>query len=273
MIERCLSHKSLNMDRQRFLRLSLVMLSTHFTSSLSAQSLGDDVLRVGVLAHYKPFSFIDGQLQGFDVDVLSRLAAIMKLQLKIHADGMANLQKKLQADEISVIGNQLLPTPENRRLFDFAKPYASNQLVCVQHEDDARDFLSLDDLFGKKLGVLANTGVEEQAKGVIGKTVVPFQSIDQALKQLADKKLDAVLEESLIADFYIERDGLPVKITSPFAPPMASGLAVRKGNKEMASRLTAAIHTLLSDGSFKAISTRWFGYDVSRSNVSHSMPR
>ena len=125
MIERCLSHKSLNMDRQRFLRLSLVMLSTHFTSSLSAQSLGDDVLRVGVLAHYKPFSFIDGQLQGFDVDVLSRLAAIMKLQLKIHADGMANLQKKLQADEISVIGNQLLPTPENRRLFDFAKPYAS----------------------------------------------------------------------------------------------------------------------------------------------------
>jgi cystine transport system substrate-binding protein len=238
-----------------------------------AQGAGEGVLRVGVLAHYKPFSFIEGQLQGFDVDVMKRLASIMKLQLQIHVDGMATLQKKLQADEISVIGNQLLPTPENRRLFDFAKPYASNQLVCVQHEDDTRDFLSLDDLYGKKLGVLANTGVEEQARGVVGKTVLPFPSIDQALKQLAEKKLDAVLEESLIADFYIERDGLPVKITAPFAPPMASGLAVRKGNKEMAARLSAAIQTLLSDGSFKEISTRWFGYDVSRSNVSHSVPR
>lgn len=261
------------MSRQRFLRLGFAVLATPFTSTLLAQAAADGVLRVGILAHYKPFSFIEGQLQGFDVDVIKRLAVIMKMQLQIHADGMANLQKKLQADEISVIGNQLLPTPENRRLFDFAKPYASNQLVCVQHEDDPRDFLSLDDLFGKKLGVLANTGVEEQARGVVGKTVVPFASIDQALKQLAEKKLDAVLEESLIADFYIERDGLPVKITSPFAPPMASGLVVRKGNKEMAARLSAAIQTLLSDGSFKEISTRWFGYDVSRSNVSHSVPR
>ena len=217
------------MDRQRFLRLTLAVLSTQLTSSLCAQGLGDGVLRVGVLAHYKPFSFIDGQLQGFDVDVLNRLAAIMKLQLKFHVDGMANLQKKLQSDEISVIGNQLLPTPENRRLFDFAKPYASNQLVCVQHEDDPRDFLSLDDLFGKKLGVLAHTGVEEQARGVIGKTVVPFPTIDQALKQLAEKKLDAVLEESLIADFYIERDGLPVKVTSwlCLAENMPSGTAQR----------------------------------------------
>lgn len=261
------------MSRQRFLRLGFAVLATPFTSALLAQGGGDGVLRVGILAHYKPFSFIEGQLQGFDVDVIKRLAAIMNMPLQIHVDGMANLQKKLQADEISLIGNQLLPTPENRRLFDFAKPYASNQLVCVQHEDDSRDFLSLDDLFGKKLGVLANTGVEEQARGVVGKTVVPFASIDQALKQLAEKKLDAVLEESLIVDFYIERDGLPVKITSPFAPPMASGLVVRKGNKEMAARLSAAIKTLLSDGSFKEISTRWFGYDVSRSNVSHSVPR
>ncbi len=273
MIERSLLSPGFKLSRHDFLRLTIASTAAGWVSSLHAQNQNDGVLRVGVLAHYKPFSFTDGALQGFDVDVLSRLAGIMKLQLQIHPDGMANLQKKLQADEISVIGNQLLPTPENRRLFDFAKPYASNQLVCVQHEDDNRDFLSLDDLVGKKLGVLASTGVEDQAKGALGKTVLPFSSIDVALKQLAEKKLDAVLEESLIADYYIERDGLPVKITSPFAPPMASGLAVRKGNKDMASRLTNAIQTMLSDGSFKEISNRWFGYDVSRPNVSHSKPR
>lgn len=273
MTDRSLSDSNFTMDRQRFLRVLMASLSVSVAPKLRAQTPVDGSLKVGILAHYKPFSYVEGQLLGFDVDVLKRLAEIMQMPLQIHADGMANLQKKLQTGEIAVIGNQLLPTPENRRIFDFAKPYASNQLVCVQHEDDARDFLSLDDMYGKKLGVLANTGVEDQARGVLGKTVVPFASIDIALKQLAQKQLDAVLEESLIADYYIERDALPIKITAPFAPPMASGLVVRKGNKEMATRLSTAIQTLLTDGSFKAISTRWFGYDVSRSNVSHAASR
>jgi ABC-type amino acid transport substrate-binding protein len=239
-----------------------------------ALELESGVLRVGVLTHYKPFSFVDGQLQGFDVDVLKRLASVLKLELKIQTDGMTNLQKKLSSGEISVIANQLLTTPENRRQFDFVRSYAANQLVCVQHEDDSRDFLSLDDLLGKKLGVLANTGVEDQARGALGKAVLAFPSIDLAFKQLAEKKLDAVLEESLIADYYIERDALPIKVASPFAPPLSAGWAVRKGNKALAQRLSEGVQTLLSDGSLKQISSKWFGYDVSRPNVSHTtLPR
>ncbi len=265
-----------SMRRRNFLTVPLALCAPATALSVLAQTpeLEGGVLRVGVLTHYKPFSFVEGQLQGFDVDVLKRLAAILKVELKIQPEGMANLQKKLITGEIAVIANQLLTTPENRRQFDFVRPYAANQLVCVQHEDDSRDFLSLDDLLGKKLGVLANTGVEEQARGALGKSVLAFASIDLAFKQLAEKKLDAVLEESLIADFYIERDGLPIKVTSPFAPPLSAGWVVRKGNKVLAQRLSEAVQTLLSDGSFKPISAKWFGYDVSRPSVSHtSLPR
>lgn len=265
-----------SMTRRNFLTVPLALCTPGTALSVLAQTpeLEGGVLRVGVLTHYKPFSFVEGQLQGFDVDVLKRLAAILKVELKIQTEGMANLQKKLITGEIAVIANQLLTTPENRRQFDFVRPYAANQLVCVQHEDDSRDFLSLDDLLGKKLGVLANTGVEEQARGALGKSVLAFASIDLAFKQLAEKKLDAVLEESLIADFYIERDGLPIKVTSPFAPPLSAGWVVRKGNKVLAQRLSEAVQTLLSDGSFKPISAKWFGYDVSRPSVSHtSLPR
>ena len=276
MIDWSVSAERGNMTRRNFLTVPLALCAPATALSVLAQTpeLEGGVLRVGVLTHYKPFSFVEGQLQGFDVDVLKRLAAILKVELKIQPEGMANLQKKLITGEIAVIANQLLTTPENRRQFDFVRPYAANQLVCVQHEDDSRDFLSLDDLLGKKLGVLANTGVEEQARGALGKSVLAFASIDLAFKQLAEKKLDAVLEESLIADFYIERDGLPIKVTSPFAPPLSAGWVVRKGNKVLAQRLSEAVQTLLSDGSFKPISAKWFGYDVSRPSVSHtSLPR
>ena len=276
MIERPVSAERLTMTRRNFLTVPLALCASASTLPSLAQTpeLDGGVLRVGVLTHYKPFSFVEGQLQGFDVEVLKRLASILKLELKIQTEGMATLQKKLSSGEISVIAHQLLTTPENRRQFDFVQGYAANQLVCVQHEDDSRDFLSLDDLLGKKLGVLANTGIEDQARGALGKSVLSFASIDQAFKQLAEKKLDAVLEESLIADFYIERDALPIKVTSPFAPPLSAGWAVRKGNRALAQRLSEGVQTLLSDGSFKTISSKWFGYDVSRPNVSHtSLPR
>ena len=264
------------MTRRNFLSVPLALCTSAPTLSFGSQfpGLEGGVLRVGVLTHYKPFSFVEDKLQGFDVDVLRRLAAILKVELQIHTEGMAGLQKKLASGEIAVIANQLIATPENRRQFDFVRAYASNQLVCVQHEDDNRDFLSLDDLLGKNLGVLANTGIEEQARGALGKTVLPFASIDLAFKQLSEKKLDAVLEESLIADYYIERDALPIKVTAPFAPPLSAGWAVQKGNKVLAQRLSEAVQVLLRDGTFKPISARWFGYDVSRPNVSHtSLPR
>jgi cystine transport system substrate-binding protein len=260
------------MTRRNFLSTPLALCACATALPVLSQipMLEGGVLRVGVLTHYKPFSFVEGQLQGFDVDVLRRLATILKVELQIQTDGMAVLQRKLAAGEIAVIANQLIATPENRRQFDFVRAYASNQLVCVQHEDDNRDFLSLDDLYGKKLGVLANTGIEEQARGALGKTVLPFASIDLAFKQLSEKKLDAVLEESLIADYYIERDALPIKVTAPFAPPLSAGWAVQKGNKALALRLSEAVQMLLRDGSFNSISKRWFGYDVSRPNVSHT---
>ena len=276
MIERPDFSESLCMTRRSFLTAPLALCVVSAVSPVAAQplELEGGVLRVGVLTHYKPFSFVDGQLQGFDVEVLKRVAAILKVDVQIQSEGMANLQKKLSSGEISVIANQLLTTPENRRQFDFVRGYAANQLVCVQHEDDARDFLSLDDLLGKKLGVLANTGVEEQARGALGKSVLSFASIDLAFQQLAEKKLDAVLEESLIADYYIERDALPIKVASPFAPPLSAGWAVKKGNKTLSQRLSEGVQTMLRDGSFKPISTQWFGYDVSRPNVSHTaLPR
>jgi ABC-type amino acid transport substrate-binding protein len=276
MIDRPMSMGRLPITRRNFVTLPLALCASAAALPVFSQALEleSGVLRVGVLTHYKPFSFVDGQLQGFDVDVLKRLASVLKLELKIQTDGMTNLQKKLSSGEISVIANQLLTTPENRRQFDFVRSYAANQLVCVQHEDDSRDFLSLDDLLGKKLGVLANTGVEDQARGALGKAVLAFPSIDLAFKQLAEKKLDAVLEESLIADYYIERDALPIKVASPFAPPLSAGWAVRKGNKALAQRLSEGVQTLLSDGSLKQISSKWFGYDVSRPNVSHTtLPR
>ncbi len=229
-------------------------------------------MKVGFIARYQPYSFVqaDGTLTGFDVEVVRALLSASGTDMEPVAGSLANLRQKLQKGEIDFIGNQLLVTPENRRHFDFVRSYATIQLVSVLHEDDDRDLMSLDDFLGKKLGVLANTGVEEQARGALGKSVQAFDRIEDALRALADKKLDAVLEENLIAEYFIDKAGLPLKVGVPFAAPIRVGLAVPKGNKDIEQRLSVGVQNLVKDQSFKLISTRWFGYDVSRPRVSHA---
>jgi L-cystine transport system substrate-binding protein len=273
MIERESKPLALQMNRRTWMATAVsALLAAYPVSQLHAQSANS--VSVGFLSHYPPFSFRDrdGTLKGFDLEVMQRLCAIMGVSLVQVPEGMAGLSNKLRGGQIDWIGNQLLATPENRREFDFVRPaYASIQLSSVQHEDDNRDFLSLDDLVGKKLGVLAQTGVEDQARGALGKSVMAYARIEDALKDLAAKKLDAVLEENLIVEYYIERDSLPVKVTAPFAAPLPVGLAVRKGHRDMQAKLSEAVKVMLQDGSLKAISEKWFGFDVSRSRIGHAM--
>lgn len=256
--------------RRAWLQTALALACSGLVHKVSAQD--KPRMRVGFIARYQPYSFVqaDGSLTGFDVEVVRALLGALGHDMESVADTLVNLRQKMQKGEIDFIGNQLLVTPENRRYFDFVKSYATIQLVSVLHEDDDRDLMSLDDFLGKKLGVLANTGVEDQARGALGKSVQAFEKIEDALRALADKKLDAVLEENLIAEYFIDKVGLPLKVGVPFAAPIRVGLAVPKGNKDIEQRLSSGVQALVKDKNFKAISTRWFGYDVSRPRVSHA---
>lgn len=243
------------------------------TASLTLAQDAPREVTVGFLRGYEPYSHIDGQgrLLGFDVDVTNRLCELLGCRMVAISDSLPGLLRRLQAGEIEWLGNQLLMTPENRRQMDFVKPaYASIQLSAIQHEDDNRDFLSLDDLIGKRLGALANSGIEAQARGALGRAVRAYEHIHDALHDLAGQKLDLVIEENLIAEYHIEKHHLPLKVAAPFAAPIAVGLGVRKGHRQMNETLSNAVRQILKDGSFKPISEKWFGYDVSRSRVSHS---
>ena len=97
-----------------------------------------------------------------------------------------------------------------------------------------------------------------------------FDRIDLALKALAAKELDVVLEENLIVDYHIEQSQLPLKVGAPMAAPLRVGLAVPKGQKQVQEQLSAVVKTIVKERAFRTISNKWFGYDVSRPRFGHS---
>lgn len=271
MIERVRTGNPQTLCRRSVL-IAMAWLASGKALGESPAAAREAVLRVGFLKDYLPFSFVNaqGHLQGFDVDVTRHLASLLQVRVELVSDTLKGLTRRLAEGNIDWIGNQLLATPDNRRQFDLVRPaYASIQLCAIQHEDDARDFLSLDDLYGKRLGVLLQSGIEEQARGVLGHTVRSYRDIEDALIDLMAKKLDAVLEENLIVDYYIQKNDWPLKVAAPFAAPLAVGLAVRKGDEARQSQLSRGVSQMLQDGSLSQIAKLWFGYDVSRARVSH----
>lgn len=245
------------------------------TGSALARAQGEQVLRVGFIANYEPFSFRrqDGTLTGFDVEVVGALLASLDMPLQAQVGSHLHLRELARKGQLDLLGNQLLQVPENRALFDFVRPYASIQLSCVQHEDDERDFLSLDDFLGKRLGLLRHSGMEVQARQALGPGVLAYERIELAMQALSQKKIDAVLEENLIADYLIERHGWPLKVGAPFTAPQKLGLAVVKGKKPLQTALSDGVRALVSQPRFRQISERWFGYDVSKPRFSHATPQ
>ncbi len=227
-------------------------------------------LRVGLLSNYKPFGFVNaqGQPDGFDLELIRAIARIMGMSIDLHVGGMAVLDRKLSSGEIDVIANQILSTPENRKHYEFIRTFANNRIVCIQHESDQRDFLSLDDFVGKKLGILEKTDVFEQASQALGKAALPYKGIESALADLAARKIDAVLEEVLIAEYFIERDAMPLKVAAPFSATIAAGFIVKKNHTALATRIAQALAQTIKDGDFANISIKWFGRDISKVNVS-----
>lgn len=224
-------------------------------------------LRVGFITPYPPFSAIDAardQLDGFDVQVVQAWAKQERHTLQTHSGQAPQVLAWLAQGQIDFIGNQLLATPDMRERFIFAQGYVDLRLILCQREADDRDFLSLEDFLGHKLGVLVDTAADAQGSAVLGPDVRRFNSTQAGLEALLAGDIDAFIDESLILDHLIFKHDLALKTTTPFSPPIRTGWAVTPKNRALREHLNQGVAWLKSSGALRGISEAWFGYDVSQ---------
>ncbi|MFX5522068.1 transporter substrate-binding domain-containing protein, partial [Acinetobacter baumannii] len=74
----------------------------------------------------------------------------------------------LGAGKYDVIINQVGITDERQKAFDFSDSYTLSSAQLIVRKDEKREFKSLDDLKGKKLGLGQGTNFEQKAKAVAG---------------------------------------------------------------------------------------------------------
>jgi cystine transport system substrate-binding protein len=103
-----------------------------------------------------------------------------------------------------------------------------------------------------------------QAKAVPGIEVKSYPAAPENLADLAAGRIDAALNDSLLAAWLLKTTKLPIKAGARVGAPERMGIPFRKGSPQFKAAVDKILLDATNDGSLKALSLKWFGTDASR---------
>jgi cystine transport system substrate-binding protein len=223
-------------------------------------------LRIGLEGTYPPFNYKDeqGRLTGYDVDIAGAIAGKLGVTPEFVTVEWSGLLGGLQAGKYDVIVNQVAATDKRREVFDFSAPYVLSSAQLIVRADDKRSFRGLEDLKGMKVGVTQGSNYAELARSIKGAEVRIYPGAQEYLQDLATGRIDVALNDSLLIPYLARKTNLPIKGSAPVGKVESNAIPFAKGNPKFKAAIDKALADMKADGSFAAISNRWFGRDVSK---------
>jgi arginine/ornithine transport system substrate-binding protein len=228
-------------------------------------------LRIGVEGAYPPFSEIgsDGKLKGFDIDIANALCERLKLACVLVQAEFDALIPALRAKKFDAIVASMSITPERRKAVDFSDKYYETPARLVARAD-ARLDVSPAGLKGKKIGVQRTTIHDRFASATFKQSqVVRYAKQDEVFLDLTSGRVDATLVDSVAADigFLKTPAGKGYVFVGPLYTDPAffgegAGIALRKGDDALRTKINAALAAMLADGSYKKLAAKYFDFDI-----------
>ena len=239
-------------------------------TAMAGASHASEPVRIGTEADNAPFESVgpDGQLHGFDIDLgnaVCRRAALSCRWVNMDFDGMI---AALDAHRIDVVLSEMSVTAERAKRVLFTDPVSSAGavLVTVNGSGVSDDPATLK---GRTLGVQSGTTHETYAKQVLSRfaDIQVYQSQIQAFQDLTSGRIDATLCDQGTAFDWLQHHragyhlaGEPIQDAGIFGTGTA--MAVRLGDTATASKLNAALRSLVADGTYARINKAWFPFSV-----------
>lgn len=224
-----------------------------------------EVIIIGVDDKFAPMGFRDenNELTGFDIDYAKAAAEYMGVEVKFQPIDWKTKETELASDRIHLIWNGYTITDERKEKVDFTKPYLENaQVVAVLVDSELE---KLDDLEGKVVGLQALSSAMDalQANPIYEKvgTITEFADNVLALNDLKSGRVDAVVIDEVVIDYYMAQEPDTFKVLDESLAPEQYGVGVKKGNTELLEKLQAALDEMNEDGTAAEISEKWFGED------------
>lgn len=237
-------------------------------------------LKIGTEGGYPPWSMVDaqGKVQGFDADVGNALCQKLDMKCRFVVQAFDSLIPALEAERFDLVISGMSVTAERSKVISFSIPYATEDSSFVLPDGDPlltadnQDAL-LKGLTGKTVGVQSGTTqgafLQKYAPDMKLKT---YETQDQMQMDLVAGRLDASFSEVTPQSQFLDTSGkgkfaMADYVVKSSADPEILGLGIGAGinqkNTELKAKVDKALCELITEGTLKTSSEKWFGVDLS----------
>ena len=236
-----------------------------------------DSITIGFDNTFVPMGFEEknGQYAGFDIDLAQAVSEKLGIQIKFQPIDWDMKETELQNGTIDAIWNGYTATDERKEKVAFTIPYMENQQVLVTKR--SQQIHSVEEMKDKALGAQAGSSgyLDFEAQPDLLKNHVKdqkanqYQSFNEALIDLKNDRIDALLIDRVYANYYLQSEGIlsDYNVFSAGFESEAFAVGVRPADKTLLDALNQAFISLYQEGKFQEISQKWFGEDVATSQV------
>lgn len=225
----------------------------------------ETTLVIGIDDKFAPMGFRDenNEIVGFDIDYATAAAEKMGVEVKFQPIDWKTKELELSSGRIDLIWNGYTITEKRKEQVLFTEPYLENAQVIITLADS--DIQAIDDLAGKNVGIQALSSALDAlnahpVKDSI-KQLSEYGDNVLALTDLKTSRTDAVVIDSVVAEYYSTLEPNTFKILDESLAPELYGVGVKLGNEELLTKLQKALDELNEDGTAAEISEKWFGED------------
>ncbi|WP_180953766.1 amino acid ABC transporter substrate-binding protein [Bacillus sp. T33-2] len=235
------------------------------TAAKDKEQAKEDTLVIGIDDKFAPMGFRDekNEIVGFDIDYAKAAAKKMGTTVKFQPIDWKTKESELSSGRIDLIWNGYTITDERKEKVLFTKPYLKNAQVVVTKADS--NITKLADLEGKVVGLQSFSSAADalNASPIKPKLkeVTEFADNVLALNDLKSGRLDAVVIDEIVINYYMTKEKESFKVLDESLAPEEYGIGVKKGNEELLDKLQKALDEINEDGTAAEISTKWFGED------------
>ena len=226
------------------------------------------VFVLGLDASFPPLGFTDedGNIVGYDIDLAKEVTKRLGVEFKAQPIDWDAKEMELATGKIDCIWNGFTMTPEREEALSFTKAYLSNDQVLIVKADSG--VTTLADMAGKKVGLQngssAQAAVESNKEFAASlKEQVYYKENLTALNDLIIGGVDGVVMDSVVAAYDIAQSNKPLVIVSEVLSKESYGVGFRKGDVKLRDEVQKILEEMANDGTVAAISTKWFGSDIS----------
>lgn len=240
--------------------------------AVQAQAPNWEKIRIGVEGNYPPFSKMtpDGKFEGFDIDIALAVCAEIKAECTLINQEWDGMMPALNAKKFDMIVASMSITEERKKVANFSDSYYDIPSTFIGKVGSFTD-VSPTALKGKTIIVTRNTPrAKFLADNYKDSTLLQVAKEPEVTMELAAGRGDVGFGSSLAATSAFlkspegkgfARVGAPLTIGGAKAGG-GVGIAMRKGDDSLRTKVNAAIKAITVNGTYKKINDKYFDVNI-----------